>query len=140
MAKATSLMGMRARGQSMRNEASLGSAARHPSNKEATGAGANPKPSPSTEPVQPIKIKLPKNLESQTHQDGEQATYLMKGHHVKAPDGSTHFHAHTMDGEPVSGGDIMADSDGTNDNGQGIEGEEPNSPFGIHEALKGLTL
>src|ERR1700678_2973045 len=99
--KQTGLMSLKARGEgktSMRNDAAQVSKSQHPSNKDPEDVT----PGPQYQQGNHIKIRLPKALESNSHKTGERVAHLAVGHHVKNADGSTTFHMHELDGEPVS--------------------------------------
>jgi hypothetical protein len=135
MDKKMGFMGMRARGQAMRSPVGPTSATQ-PTNKATGGATASPMDQPADH-EKAIKIKLPPGLQNDVgDQDGEKATYLAKGFHKKQPDGSTHFHMQSLDGEPVDAGDVAPQETA---NSAPPDSDKENDPFGIGAALGGMA-
>lgn len=137
MAK-TGLMKLQARGSSMRNDITTTGKAQHPSNKDPEDVTPGPEWQQKGD-KSPVKIKLPKALVSDANASGKKVMHLAEGHHVKNSDGSTSFHMHALDGEPVDSSSVEPPDDSMTEdsmNGGGMQG----SPYGISEALKGMSM
>lgn len=140
---ATGLQKLQARGSKMRNDTAMTAKSQHPQNKDPEDVTPGPQYQQKGE-REPLKIKLPKALESDAHTTGKKVMHLAEGHHVKNDDGSTSFHMHSLDGEPVGQDDAEpSDSMGeAAENGGGMQGSGgvQGSPYGISEALRGLSM
>lgn len=156
---AKGLMKMRARGESMRNDVAqaMTGEAQHPQNKDPEDVTPGPQyqqGEPTDEDNSeaaggesgPVKIMLPKALQSKKHQTGAKVMHLAEGHHVKNADGSTSFHMHSLDGEPISADDVEPKAQDTEDGGSGnganmgtssmIDGGDP---YGVRAGLRGMS-
>ena len=138
---AKGLQKLMARGSSMRNDTSMTARAQHPQNKDPEDVTPGPQYQQKGDKSggMPVKIKLPKALVSDAHKSGAKVMHLAEGHHVKNDDGSTSFHMKALDGEPISADDVEppaeSSEDGSGGTGAGMDG----SPYGIAEALKGMS-
>jgi hypothetical protein len=131
------LMSMKARGENKSmNSLPSTKKSQHPENKDPSEVTPGPQYQQEGENTSPpIKMKLPKALAKGTSH-GEAAHYLASGHHVKNADGSTSFHMHALDGEPVSADNMDSSTeDGETGSGMGTEGD----PYGVATALKGMS-
>lgn len=129
---------MQARGTSMRNDTAMTAKSQDPQNKDPEEV--TPGPQYQQEGSSPIKMRLPKALESDAHRTGKKVMHLAEGHHVKNSDGSTSFHMHALDGEPVDADDVMPENDSMGAQAATGGGIGAGSPYGVSEALKGLSM
>lgn len=124
-------------GTSMRNDSAATQKSQHPTNKDPENVTPGPQYLPP-EKSNAIKMKIPDSL-AKGSTSGEAVHHLASGHHVKNSDGSTSFHMHALDGEPVSA-DNMEPSEGQ---GAGDEGATASNmsgdPYGVATALKGMN-
>lgn len=131
---------MKSRGQgntSMRNDTASIQKSQKPTNKDPDEVTPGPQYQPPSG-SNAIKMKLPDALAKGTH-SGEQVHHLASGHHVKNGDGSTSFHMHALDGEPVSA-DNMEPSEGQGAGDEGATASDMSGdPYGVATALKGMN-
>lgn len=155
---AKGLQKFKARGESMRNDVAqaMTGDAQQPQNKDPEDVTPGPQyqqGAPSDEDNSeaaggesgPVKIMLPKALVTKKHQTGTKVMHLAEGHHVKNADGSTSFHMHSLDGEPISADDVEPKAEDTEDGGSGAGGIGASSmidggdPYGVKAGLRGMS-
>ena len=117
---------------SMRNDSAAVKKSQQPANSDPTEVS----PSPSdTQDGEGIQVKLPKALESESHKHGESAAYLAHGHHVKNSDGSTSFKMKSLDGEPVTEGDLQSPANSTDGD---ASGGSSSGDYGLADMMKSV--
>lgn len=136
----TGLQRLQTRGQQMRNDTAMSAKSQDPQNKDPEGVTPGPQyqPEADSETSNPIRMKLPKGIKPEKH--GKTVMHLASGHHVKNPDGSTDFHMHSLDGEPVGASDVMSPEDTMGQQSATGGGIGAGSPYGVRESLKGLSM
>lgn len=133
----TGLQRLQSRGSSMRNDTAMTAKSQHPENKDPSDVTPGPQYQQEGE-SNPIRMKLPKGIKPEKH--GKTVMHLAAGHHVANPDGSTDFHMHSLDGEPVGADDVMSPEDTMGQQSATGGGIGAGSPYGVRDALKGLSM
>ena len=121
----------------MRNDTSMTAKSQHPENKDPSEVTPGPEWQQESD-KKPIKMKLPKGIKPE--HSGKEVMHLASGHHVKNADGSTDFHMHSLDGEPVGADDVMPQDDSMGVQSATGGGIGNGSPYGVSEALKGMSM
>lgn len=136
------LSSMKTRGNrtSMRNDAAMVEKSQRPTNKDPEEVTPGPQYEPPTK-SNAIKMRLPDSLAKGSSASGETVHHLASGHHVKNSDGSTSFHMHALDGEPVSADNMEPSEEGGEGAGATPGGgmETEGDPYGVATALRGMS-